>query len=408
MPLLAVFVLRECSYGVRRDSKAYTGHTQRRRGCPATERFALIPRTGLQRIPLPVPYTPGSSVGPLLQPAYLDVAGLDSVVRFLLQHALAPSTQRSYCSCYNIQPLPIEQETLRKYAAWLACQGVAHSSIKGYFSALRNLQISVGGTDPGIASMPVLHMVRNLQISVGGTDPGIASMPILHMVLHGIKRTQAMGQGNKPHPRLPITTDIMRTLRRSWEQQGSGFKYTMLWAACCTCVFGFLRSGEATVPSRAAYDPAVHLSIADVARDSLSPPSVVSVKIKALKTDPFRQGTTIHLGRTGAELCPVAALLSYIAARGLQDGPLFHFEDGTPLSRPALVREVRLPLSAAGMDPSPFSGHSFRIGAVTSAAAAGVEDVIIKTMGRWRSSAYQQYVQLRRSDLAAVSLRLAQ
>ena len=86
---------------------------------------------------------------------------------------------------------------------------------------------------------------------------------------------------------------------------------------------------------------------------------------------------------------------------------LFHFEDGTPLSRPALVREVRLALSAAGMDPSPFSGHSFWIGAATLAATAGVEDVIIKTLGRWRSSAYQQYVQLQRSDLAAVSLRLA-
>ena len=185
-------------------------------------------------------------------------------------------------------------------------------------------------------------------------------MPVLDMVLQGVKRTQAMGQVNKPHPRLPITTDIMRTLRRSWEQQGSGFKYTMLWAACCTCFFGFLRSGEATVPSRAAYDPAVHLSIADVARDSLAPPSVVSVNIKASKTDPFRQGTTIHLGRTAAELCPVAALLSYIAARGLQDGPLFHFEDGTPLSRPALYSEGGASITERGRyGPTPLLRPQF-------------------------------------------------
>ena len=106
----------------------------------------------------------------------------------------------------------------------------------------------------------------------------------------------------------------------------------------------------------------------DVARDATLPPSVITVKIKASKTDPFLQGTTVHLGRTGAELCPVAALLSYIAARGLQEGPLFHFEDRTLLLRPALVREV---LSTAGVDPSPFSGHSFRIGAATSAACSG-------------------------------------
>jgi hypothetical protein len=45
--------------------------------------------------------------------------------------------------------------------------------------------------------------------------------------------------------------------------------------------FGFLRSGEATLPS--AYDPGAHLSIEDVLVDSLSAPSKVLVRIKASK-----------------------------------------------------------------------------------------------------------------------------
>ena len=114
--------------------------------------------------------------------------------------------------------------------------------------------------------------------------------------------------------------------------------------------------------------------------------STVMVRIKASKTDPFRVGVTAYLGRTDQELCPVAAVLDYIARRGTCAGPLFIYENGQPLTRNSLVREVRSALLA---NATPYSGHSFRIGAVMSAAAAGVEDAIIKILGRWQSTAYQ-------------------
>ena len=110
------------------------------------------------------------------------------------------------------------------------------------------------------------------------------------------------------------------------------------------------------------------------------------------KTDPFRRGVSIFLGKTDSDLCPVAALLSYLAKRGLAPGPLFRFDEGHPLTRLALVSEVRAALTVAGIDPAPYSGHSFRIGAATSAAAAGVEDAVIKTLGRWRSDAYLRWL----------------
>ena len=54
-----------------------------------------------------------------------------------------------------------------------------------------------------------------------------------------------------------------------------------------------------------------------------------------------------------------------------------------------------------------YSGHSFRIGAATTAAAVGVEDSMIKTLGRWKSAAYLAYVRIPWKRLAAVSARLA-
>ena len=48
------------------------------------------------------------------------------------------------------------------------------------------------------------------------------------------------------------------------------------------------------------------------------------------------------------------------------------------------VRKVRQALKAAGYDEEKYAGHSFRIGKATTAAAAGIEDYLIKSLGRWQ------------------------
>ena len=93
--------------------------------------------------------------------------------------------------------------------------------------------------------------------------------------------------------------------------------------------------------------------------------------------------------------------------RGDSPGPLFQFSDGRFLSRDRLVISLKRVLSEAGIDTSRFNGHSFRIGAATSAARAGLEDSLIKTMGRWESSAYLRYIRTSRDQLAAVASSLS-
>ena len=61
----------------------------------------------------------------------------------------------------------------------------------------------------------------------------------------------------------------------------------MLWAAVSMCFFGFLRMGEVIVPSGMAFDPSVHLSVADVSVDSHASPMYVAVNIKVSNTDPI-------------------------------------------------------------------------------------------------------------------------
>ena len=99
----------------------------------------------------------------------------------------------------------------------------------------------------------------------------------------------------------------------------------------------------------------------------------------------------LYLGRIGNTLCPVAAVLGYLAICPSTPGPLFHFQGGTPLSRTHLVTHVWDALSCAGIDASQFSGHSFRIGAASTAAQARLNDSLIQMLGRWKSSAFTAY-----------------
>jgi len=58
------------------------------------------------------------------------------------------------------------------------------------------------------------------------------------------------------------------------------------------------------------YDPSTHLSFSEITVVSHDKTSVITLKIKASKTDLFMQGVTIYLGATGMKLCPVKSLLA--------------------------------------------------------------------------------------------------
>ena len=69
------------------------------------------------------------------------------------------------------------------------------------------------------------------------------------------------------------------------------------------------------MPSKTVYDPETHLALADIAIDGKENLSVIQVMIKQSKTDPFRQGVHLCLGKTGSLVCPVNAILAYLAVR---------------------------------------------------------------------------------------------
>ena len=206
-------------------------------------------------------------------------------------------------------------------------------------------------------------------------------------MIRGVKVTQGRKCTVRPHQ--PITTDLLRKMGRVRLGKTPWKDGCMLWAAATLCFCGFLRSGEITIPTEAAFDEATHLTFSDLAVDKVQAPKVLKVHLKVSKTDPFRAGVDVYVGKTGTNLCPVGTMLDYLVVRGPGQGPLFRFSDGRPLTRGNFVVRVRQALTEAGVDSAPYSGHSFRIGAATTAAKAGMGDTTIKML---QSNAYQLYV----------------
>ena len=85
------------------------------------------------------------------------------------------------------------------------------------------------------------------------------------------------------------------------------------------------------------------LSHGDVAIDDPGKTTMVHIRLKLQRPTPFVIALYMdYVGKTGNELCPVAAITAYLAIRGTTSGPFFFFEDGTPLTWPRFVEQVCL------------------------------------------------------------------
>ena len=109
---------------------------------------------------------------------------------------------------------------------------------------------------------------------------------------------------------------------------------------------------------------------------------------------------------TGARIrvCPVVAVLAYIAVKPQVPGLLFMHRNECPLyglTFPNISLWQWLNLAC-------FTGHNFQIGAALSAAQAGLSESLIQTLDWWRSFAFQQYIQTPTATLLAASQVLVQ
>lgn len=310
-----------------------------------------------------------------------------------LHNGLAISTKATYgagrrrylkfCKGAGIKPIPTSECTLTLFITYLATHNISLATIKVYLSAVRHIHLCRG-----------LHNHFNQQLT-----------PRLQLILRGIRRRQACTRTVRR--RLPITIQMLQRIKKLLSRKPPSYNNTTLWAMCCLAFFGFLRVSEFTIPSEGSYDSSRHLSLEDVAIDSKIKPRVLQLFLKESKTDPFKQGAKVFLGATDSTICPIKAVLGYLAKRNHQPGPLFITKEGKGWTSAMFRAALKSLLVELNVDKQCYNTHSFRIGAATSASLLNMSDTHIQLLGRWRSNAFVRYIKPPPSKVARFSKTLA-
>lgn len=156
----------------------------------------------------------------------------------------------------------------------------------------------------------------------GFHHPYVKEMVRLHYVLRGIRLIQ--GNAHMRPTWTPVITQMLAHLLNLIKVNiHNAHDQAMFAAATLLAFFGMLRISEYTTPSPRCFDPHAHLSINDISFNFRR--RMLSVRIKASKTDPFRQGMTLRIAFNFLPLCPGLAMLRYFRSRTGTDGPLFIF-----------------------------------------------------------------------------------
>lgn len=189
-------------------------------------------------------------------------------------------------------------------------------------------------------------------------------------VVRGIRRTQ----GVAPRRVLPATSDRVIAMA----PRPDGKIATLRDRALLLLGFaGAFRRSEL-----------VALDLADIEEV----PEGLRVTIRRGKTDQEGAGAVIAIIR-GDVACPVTALLEWLRAANITEGPVFrsvrrgdHVQEDRLTDR-SVANIIKSHADRVGLDPAEFSGHSLRAGFLTSAAKRGASLFKMMAASRHRSPA---------------------
>ena len=168
-------------------------------------------------------------------------------------------------------------------------------------------------------------------------------------------------------------------------------------AALSTALQGLLRSAEFACDPGVKFNPLKHLSRADIRECSAERLVLMMLPCKNMrhlsgKTCPLVIGSGGQYVDAVAEVRNMLAVDPVSSEAGVST-PMFRDPaTNSPLRTHHLRDLIRDMMRSEGEDPSQFGTHSLRIGGATALFAAGADETVIRTMGRWSSDCYRLYV----------------
>jgi hypothetical protein len=302
-------------------------------------------------------------------------------------------------------PAAARDAFLCSYVAWLSTvysplgrrQGkrLAYRTITTYLSAVST----------------VFFLASGVSVTKG---PGGVQLPGLKYLKRALKK-----EGDSVFKMRPLPPDMLRHVVHVC----LAGDYYVVGIAIAVAWFFLLRVSESCVtPQYPLFDPQRQLAVDDVlffdkdgapiehsrfasGGDGIEAAYRVQLGIAGSKTDWSREGCLLtHHRVVGDWLCPVQllgrAVRVAVDAEYDPTGPLYRTADGSALSSELLVTVLRAALasfptpSGAPLNVFVYASHSLRSGGATALFAADKSCFLIKLMGRWLSSCFEEYIHL--------------
>lgn len=312
----------------------------------------------------------------MLSSTSIPATELLEYVTILANAALAPSTQATYSRAWktfdsfcteimnqSLQP-PISVATISLFIAYMFKKSYAPSTISTYLSAIAYVHKMMSMPDNTRSFLVEKLVTGTYRLSKTFDSRLPITIPILNKLLHS----------------------ITLVIKCTYDQ--------VLFKAIFSFAFStFSRVGELVTTKNAQNDNVLLLH--DVSLSYVQGKAAeVQVCFRKFKHNVRGMPKTISFSHGTAMESAVVAMVEYLKVRpySVPTEPLFCSVDATPLHRPDFDRILHKCLASCGLDSSRYKGHSFRIGAATDAAERGLSDSQIRSMGRWKSNAFQKYI----------------
>ena len=302
---------------------------------------------------------------------------LAPVISKLLQSSLQPSSLPTYQRAWKLfsqflhvilpgisTTLPISPPVLALFIAYMYDRHYATSTVSTYVSALGYCHKLSGFPDPTKAFF-IVQMLK-----------GYGKL------------------GSRLDSRLPITLPILhRILGSSVQFCHTLYDNCLFQAMCSLSFFACMRVGEITSTTTKERGSLIQLHQLTQLVDANQGVVALKFTFRDFKHNYNQRPFSVVINRRN-NLCPVEIILDYLSLRGDRPGPLFRLADGSPISRAIFIDKLSVAIKYCGLDPSRYKGHSFRIGAASFAADAGMSDAQSRALGRWKSNAFQKYIRI--------------
>ena len=260
----------------------------------------------------------------------MDVQALKTVSAFLIENALTVGTRNAYNRAKSVYSefhdvyfshstlFPLTVEKIVLFISYCYQKQLAPQTVTMYISALSHFNKMEGHDDP----------TQNF---------------VVKRALQGFQKLKSTHD-----IRLPITPSILSKLVESLRQCTNSFYQRCLFKAMFLLAFhAFLRVGEITNTGQRVLDiSAVKLNEVNKV------PHEMSLTLTDFKHHNGKPPVTFHMTANHANrsLCVVVAMWEYLQVRGSGPGPLFMYQDKTPVSRQSFNQQLKISLNFCNYD----------------------------------------------------------